>query len=61
MSFERVTELVNSTPTAVLCEAWGACPEYVTLCRLGAHNMTIQEAGELADLHGLTLPDIIAV
>lgn len=61
MSFDRITELINATPTAVLCEAWDACPEYVTLCKLGAQNMTVQEAGELAARHGLTLPDILAV
>lgn len=61
MSFKQVINLVNATPTGALCEAWGACPEYVTLCKIGVHNMTVREAGELAALHGLKLPDILAV
>jgi hypothetical protein len=61
MQFERVFQLAHATPTAALCEAWGAVPEYVDLCKIGVQNMTIQEAGELAALHGLKLPDILAV
>lgn len=61
MHFERVRQLANTTPTDVLCKAWGACPDYVNLCKRGVHNMTVQEAGELAAIHGLTLPDILGV
>lgn len=61
MQFERVTELANSTPTGVLCEAWSACPEYVALCKISVRDMTVREAGELAALHGMTLPDILSV
>lgn len=61
MHFERVARLANETPTGVLCEAWGAVPEYVELCKMGVRNMTVGEAGELAAIHGLTLPDILAV
>lgn len=61
MQFERIAELANATPTAMLCEAWGACTEYVILCKASVRDMTIQEAGELAALHGMTLPDILSV
>lgn len=61
MRFERVLELAKATPTSVLCEAWGASPEYVNLCKIAAHHMTLQEAGDLAAAHGLELPDILGV
>lgn len=61
MRFERVAELARETPTSVLCEAWGAGHHYVELCKLRVHEMTIEEAGELAAVHGLRLPDILAV
>jgi hypothetical protein len=61
MHFERVKQLAEATPTSALCEAWGACPEYVNLCKIGVHNMTVSEAGELAALHGMKLPDILGV
>lgn len=61
MQFERVTELVNTTPTGILCEAWSASPEHVELRKSAVHQMTVEEAGDLAALHGLKLPDILAV
>lgn len=61
MQFARLTELVHTTPSAELCEAWGASPGYVSLVRARTSNMTVQEAGELAAIHGLTLPDILSV
>ena len=61
MPFQRVVELANATPTSVLCETWGASPEYVELCKTAARHITIDEAGDLAALHGLKLPDILAV
>lgn len=61
MRFERVRELAAATPTGVLCEAWSACPEYVELCKVAVHRMTLDEAGQLAAVHGLTLPDILAI
>jgi hypothetical protein len=45
----------------VLCDVWGASSHYVDLCKLGTHQMTLEEAGELAALHGLKLPDLFAV
>lgn len=61
MRFQHVIELANATPTSVLCEAWGASPEYVELCKIAAHQMTLEEAGDLAAVHGLKLPDLFAV
>jgi len=61
MLFERVKELTEATPTEALCEAWGAVPDYVSLSRLRVQGLTVEEAGDLAALHGLTLPDILAV
>ena len=61
MRFERVQELAAATPTGVLCDAWSASPEYVELCKVAVRRMTLEEAGELAAVHGLTLPDILAV
>jgi hypothetical protein len=61
MRFELLTKLANDTPTSVLCDVWGASSHYVDLCKLGTHQMTLEEAGELAALHGLKLPDLFAV
>jgi len=61
MQFQRVKELADATPTETLCELWDACPTYVELSRIRVRNMTVEEVGELAALHGLTLPDILTV
>jgi hypothetical protein len=61
MLFERVKELAEATPTEALCEAWGVGPDYVSLSRLRVQGLTVEEAGELARLHGLTLPDILVL
>lgn len=61
MHFQRVIELANATPTSVLCEAWGESAEYVATRQRSEHPMTLQEAGDLAAVHGLKLPDILAV
>lgn len=61
MRFERALELVKATPTSVLCEAWGASPSYVASRKRAEHPMSLREAGDLAELHGMTLPDILAV
>lgn len=61
VDFQRVRELAENTPTAALCEAWDASPDYVRVLRHAPRQMTIQEAGRLAALHDLTLPDILAV
>lgn len=61
MGFERVLELANTTPTGVLCEAWGASPEHVAGCKNADHPMTLREAGDLAELHGLRLLDVLTV
>jgi hypothetical protein len=61
MHFERVNQLANVTPIDVLCAAWGSTPEYAHLRKASVHSMTVQEAGELAAIHGMTLPDILGV
>lgn len=61
MRFQRVLELAKTTPTSVLCDAWGASPEYVASRKSAAHTMTIQEVGDLAAVYGLKLPDVLAV
>jgi transcriptional regulator of met regulon len=59
MQFERVVELANATPTSVLCEAWEATPEDVDLLKSRVQHMTLSQAGELAAVNGLKLPDIL--
>lgn len=61
MGFERAVKLANDTPTSVLCEAWGASPEYVASRKRADHPMSLREAGDLAELHGLRLLDVLAV
>lgn len=61
MQFERATELANATPTSVLCATWGKTPAYVASRKICEHPMTIREAGDLAELHGLNLLDVLAV
>jgi hypothetical protein len=61
MRFDRVQELANATPMSVLCEAWGASSEYVASRQRADHPMSIREAGDLAELHGLKLLDVLTV
>ena len=61
MRFEHVMDLARATPTGVLCEVWGASPDEVTSCKKGERPMTVREAGALADVHGLTLLDVLSV
>ena len=61
MQFECTVELAKATPTDVLCEVWGATAAEVLSRKSGKKTMTIVEAGALAELHGLKLPDILAV
>jgi len=61
MRFERTVELAKATPTGVLCEVWGATAAEVNSRKSGEQIMTISEAGALADLHGMKLPDILSV
>jgi hypothetical protein len=61
MGFERVLELAKATPTSLLCEAWGASPSYVASRKRADHPMSLREAGDLAELHGLSLLDVLAV
>ena len=61
MHFQRAKELADNTPTHALREAWGLSAEGVEMARQQIHQLTVEEAGDLAALHGLTLPDILAV
>jgi hypothetical protein len=61
MGFESAVELAKATPTSVLCEAWGESPEYVASRKSADRPMSLREAGDLAELHGLTLLDILPV
>ncbi|UUG70056.1 helix-turn-helix DNA binding domain protein [Arthrobacter phage Zucker] len=61
MKFERVVNLARDTPTSVLCEAWGANAEEVATRKKGERPITIREAGALAEVHGLTLLDVLTV
>ena len=61
MHFQRAKELAEKTPTHTLCEVWGLSVEDVEASRLRIHEVTVEDAGELAALHGLKLPDILAV
>lgn len=61
MRFQRVVDLARSTPTSVLCEAWGESPEYVVSRKRAEHSMTLREAGDLAEIHGMTLLDLLAL
>ena len=61
MRFQSIVELANATPTSVLCEAWGESPEYVVSRKICEHPMSLREAGDLAEVHGLKLLDILPV
>jgi hypothetical protein len=61
MGFQRVMSLARATPTSVLCDAWGANADEVDACKKGERPMTIREAGALAELHDLTLLDVLTV
>jgi hypothetical protein len=61
MRFQRVVKLANDTPTSVLCEVWGESSDYVESRKRSEHPMSLKEAGDLAEVHGLTLLDVLAV
>ena len=61
MPFERIIRLANATPISVLCEAWEADRESVMSRRAYMVPMSLREAGDLAELHGLKLQDVLAV
>lgn len=59
MRFDRVMELARATPTAALCEAWGANAEAVEDRKNGERPMSLREAGALAEMNVLRLEDIL--
>lgn len=61
MQFARLIELVNATPTATLCKAWGAAAEDVDARKREEAPLSIREAVCLAELHGLELEDVLSV
>ena len=60
-NFSRIEALVTATPLSSLHRIWGERPNYMNLRNVDVRDMTVEEAGELAALHGLKLPDILAV
>lgn len=60
MEFKRVTQLTNATPTGDLCKAWNLTAEDVDARKRAETPLTIREAGSLAELHGLTLEDVLS-
>lgn len=61
VNFERIRELMAETPISSLHRIWGERPAYMDLRNIDVRAMTVEEAGELAALHGIKLPDILAV
>lgn len=61
MRFQRVVNLANDTPTSVLCEIWGESSDYVESRKRSEHPLSLKEAGDLAEVHGLKLLDVLAV
>jgi hypothetical protein len=61
MRFQRVVDLANDTPTSVLCEVWGKSSEYVASRQRSEHPMSLKEAGDLAEVYGLKLLDVLPV
>jgi hypothetical protein len=61
MQFERLTELANATPTSVLCQVWGESTEYVASRQRAEQPMSLREAGDLAEVHGLKLEDVLTI
>jgi len=61
MRFQRLLELANDTPVSVLCEAWGESPEYVVSRQRSEQPMSLREAGDLAEVHGLKLENVLGV
>lgn len=61
MPLARIVELANATPTATLCQAWGVSPEYVASRKQADTPMSIREAGDLAEIHGMTLLDVFSL
>lgn len=60
MHFATVIALANDTPTGALCEAWEVSPEDVAARKCGDVAMSLREAGDLAELHGLLLQDVLS-
>ena len=61
MDFESIVALARDTPDSDLRAAWGTSPAATTSRKTGKRPMTIREVGALAELHGMKLPDILAI
>lgn len=61
MNLVRVEDFLNATPVSALRRAWGARIGYLDPRSIDASQLTVEEAGELAAIYGLKLPDILAV
>lgn len=61
MHLERLVALARDTPAGDLCEAWKLHHEEVEHVKSGKRPMTVRELGALAELHGRTLADVLAI
>lgn len=61
MQFDNTYTLARTTPTKALTEAWQMCENCAHRCAHEKRPMTIREAGALAELHGMTLLDVLAI
>lgn len=61
MQFARVSDLIDRTQASDLCAAWGTSLTDVQACKNGDRPVTVREAGALAEMHGLTLLDILSL
>ena len=57
---EEMIALARSTSADRLCKAWSLSPSAVRARKKGEQHLTIKEAGSLAQLHGLTLEDVLS-
>ena len=61
MGFERLVALARDTPSGTLRDAWGVHADSVESVKKGKRPMTVSEVGALAEVHGRTLADVLAV
>lgn len=61
MQFARLAALVQATPSSTLRAAWGISSEDVDARKNEGTPLTVREAGSLAELHGMTLEDVLSI
>jgi len=60
LRFHKVLELARDTPDDVLRVAWGCAPEEVSAVKRNERPMSVRELGALAEVHRLTLLDVVS-